>query len=169
MKLPSIVLCLLLLSSAPFVLAQRITSKRKDLEPPALQKALVETDSAANTSIAAVLTVTPEIPRGPLDLLRDYRDQMTFTAQKLSVELATISLAVRNGQITAAEAEYLIQQRSQLAAMQYEVFSALYDSLAFEVARTAAAAVASRTPSRSDSAVMVQIPWSRTPTAVPSD
>lgn len=65
---------------------------------------------------------------------------MTFTSQRLSAELAVISQAVRSGQITRVEAEYLIQQRSELAAMQYEVFSALHDSLAFEVAQKAVAA-----------------------------
>jgi hypothetical protein len=169
MKPPSNLLCLFLLASAPLALAQRVHSRGQDLEPPALQKALVETDNPANTTIAAIVAVAPEIPRGPLDLLRDYRDQMTLTAQTLSAELAAISVAVRNGRITRAEAEYLIQQRAQLAAMQYEVFSALYDSLAFEIAQATAAAARPRTPSQSDSTVVVQIPWSRTATQTPPD
>ena len=108
--------------------------------------------------MAGIVSVAPEIPRGPAEMLEEYRGKMTLTAQTLSSELEAISTALHNGQITRVQAEYLIQQRAQLAAMQYEVFSALYDALAFEVAQVAASAVRPQPALQSDSTVVVQLP-----------
>ena len=61
-----------------------------------------------------------------------------------------VSQAVRGGQITRVAAEYLIQQRFQLAAMQYEVFSALHETLAFEIDQTVAAQTQRKSTSDSE-------------------
>ena len=86
---------------------------------------------------------------------------MTSVSQTLDAELAVISQAVRSGQIRHADGEYLIQQRYQLALMQYEVFSALHDSLAYEIAQTPVAAPHSQTSCRSDAILVVPGPPSR--------
>jgi len=162
MKAQSILVSGLLLIILPLVLAQQAICSAKRTEQGAKQQVLSQTDSQADKSIAAILAVNPEIPRGPLEVLQDYRAQMTLISQNLAVELASISQAVRNGQITRVQAEYLIQQSYQLAVMQYAVFSALYDSLASEVAQ---ADIAVRPPScQSDSTMVVRAPSS---TSVP--
>jgi len=58
---------------------------------------------------------------------------MTLVSQKMSVELQSIERALRTGQITHDEAQYLIQQRYQVAMMQYEVFSALHEAVEQEI------------------------------------
>jgi len=158
MKVQSILVSVFLLATVPFALSQRIASGEKGIEPPKPQQVLVKTDSQADKTIADILAVTPDLPRGPLDVLQEYRDQMTSVSQALDAELAVISQAVRSGQIKRADGEYLIQQRYQLALMQYEVLSALHDSLAFEIAQTSVATAHSQTSCRSDAMLVVPGP-----------
>lgn len=158
MKVQSILVSVFLLVTVPFALSQRITSSEKGIEPPRPQQILVKTNSQAHETLADILAVTPDLPRGPLDVLQEYRDQMTSVSQTLDAELAVISQAVRSGQIKRADGEYLIQQRYQLALMQYEVFSALHDSLAYEIAQTPVAAPHSQTSCRSDAILVVPGP-----------
>jgi hypothetical protein len=58
-------------------------------------------------------------------------------AQRLSAELTSISQAHRANTITGDEAEYLIQNRYQVAMMQHDVLSALHDGLDEDIARAA--------------------------------
>ena len=72
-----------------------------------------------------------------------------------SADLIGIMQANRANQITRAEAEYLIQERYQVAMMQHEVLSALHDGLEHDLAQ-----IPTR-PGRfgsSDTAVVVQPP-----------
>jgi BarA-like signal transduction histidine kinase len=164
------VVCVFLLIIPSFALAQRVTPKTKRLQLLLRKAVLVETNAQASQTVADVLAVTPVIPRGPMEVLQNYRDQMSAVSQTLSMELVAISQAVRSGQIMRADAEYLIQQRSQLALMQYEVFSALHDILAAELAQRAAAAAHREASLSSESGVvLVAPPWSRTSTNTPDN
>jgi hypothetical protein len=87
--------------------------------------------------LASLLSINPQVPLGPEYVLQGYEKEMTLVSQKMSVELQSIELALRSGQITHDEAEYLIQQRYQVAMMQYEVFSALHDALEEEIQKVA--------------------------------
>ena len=62
---------------------------------------------------------------------------MAMIAQRLSAELTNISQAHRANQITRDQAEYLIQNRYQVAMMEHNVLSALYDGLEEDIARAA--------------------------------
>jgi hypothetical protein len=90
---------------------------------------------------------------GPVDVLKGYEDEMNFLAQSLSAELVRIAQANRTNQITRAEAEYLIQERYQVAMMQHEVLSALHESVQHDHDQ---AAKRLGSASQSDSAVVVQ-------------
>jgi hypothetical protein len=70
MKVQSILVSVFLLATVPFALSQRITSSEKGIEPPKPQQVLVKTNSQADKTIADILAVTPDLPRGPLDVLR---------------------------------------------------------------------------------------------------
>lgn len=158
MKVQSILVSAFLLAASSFVLGQRVTSGANRVEPPAPQQVLFKTNGQGDKTIADILAITPDIPRGPQELLQEYRDQLTLVSQALSVELAVISQAVNSGQIKRSDAEYLIQQRYELALMQYEVFTALHDNLEHEVARTADAAARPQRSCRPDAVVVVQGP-----------
>ena len=91
-------------------------------------------------------------PAGPSRRAQGIRRRNDLIAQRLSAELSSISQANRANQITRDEAEYLIQDRYQVAMMQREVLSALHDSLQHDLAQ------AEKQPDRdspSDTAVVV--------------
>ena len=115
----------------------------------------VTTASQSDEVIARLFVSQPAIPLGPVDVLRAYEDGMTLIAQRLSAELTSISQANRANQITRDEADYLIQDRYQVAMMQREVLSALHDSLQHDLAQ---AAKQPDRASQSDTAVVVQLP-----------
>jgi len=108
--------------------------------------------------VAEVVAITPEIPLGPLDVLKAYEQDMTLVAQKMSAEVASISQAQEANQITREQAEYLIQEKYEVAMMQFQILSALHDALGHDVAQSAAHA--KRLRSESDTAVVVQLPSS---------
>ena len=158
MKVQSILVSAFLLAASSFVLGQRVNSGANRVEPPAPSPVSLKTNGQGDKTIAGILAITPDIPRGPQELLQEYRGQLTLVSQALSAELAVISKAVQSGQIKRADAEYLIQRRYQLALMQYEVFTALHDSLEYEVVQTADAAVHLQRSCRPDAVVVVQGP-----------
>jgi hypothetical protein len=114
---------------------QTVWTKTK-FEPPRVESAVRGRTSDA--AILSVLAVKPEIPLGPSDVLKGYEQGMTAIAERVSAELASISQAVRLGYITRDQAEYLTQERYQLAVIQYQVLATLHDSLAHEMMQASA-------------------------------
>jgi hypothetical protein len=92
-------------------------------DAPALEK-LTAGVAADHAALSNILAVTPQTPRGPLDLLNEYEQEMTAISDGFSQELAQIIEAVRLGQIRASESEGLIWERYRIAMMQFQVFSA---------------------------------------------
>jgi len=159
MKTRSIVVAVSLLAVMPFAaLAQPASKTRKgvDIEPPRLEKILANTTSQPNGELAGVVSIQPEIPLGPVDALKAYEDEMILIAQRMSTELANISQAARANQITREQAEYLIQERYQVAMMQHQVLSALHDTLEHDVSQAAAVAEHHDKAAESDTAVVVE-------------
>jgi hypothetical protein len=136
----------------------RSVQKVVDVEPPPLEKILANTTGKPHGVLADVIAIKPEIPLGPLDVLKAYEHDMTLVAQKMSADVASISQAQEANQITREQAEYLIQERYEVAMMQFQTLSALHDALGHDVAQ--AAAQARRLGTESDTAVVVQLPSS---------
>jgi hypothetical protein len=122
-------------------------------EPPVLPAHAFAKTSESDQVIAALFAFQPAMPLGPVDMLRGYEDEMTLIAQSLSAELIRIAQANRTNQITRAEAEYLIQQRYQVAMMQHEVLAALHDSVQHDLDQ---AAKRLGSVSQSDTAVVAE-------------
>lgn len=93
--------------------------------------------SQTDDVIERLLAFQPAIPLGPVDVLKSYENAMVMIAERLSAELTSISQAHRANQITSDRAEYLIQNRYQVAMMQYDVLSALHDGLEEDIVRAA--------------------------------
>jgi hypothetical protein len=108
--------------------------------------------SQSDEIIARLFAFQPIIPLGPVDVLKGYEDEMTLIAQGLSADLLSITQANRTNQITRAEAEYLMQERYQVAMMQHEVLAALHDSLQHDLDQAAKRLGVSQ----SDTAAVVQ-------------
>jgi len=158
MKSRLIVVAVCLLALMPRVaVAQtpRATRAGAAAEPPALPLHGFANTSQPDEAISRVLAFQPAQPLGPADVLKGYEVGMTLIAQRLTADLISISQANRANQITREEAEYLIQDRYQVAMMQHDVLSALHDSLEHDLAQTA---TPTGRASQSDHVVVVQPP-----------
>jgi hypothetical protein len=159
MKSRSIVVAVSLLVGMSVAVAQtpRASTASAAVQPPLFQLRTVGNTSQTDGGIASLFAFRPALPLGPLDVLKGYEEGMALITQRLSTDLISISQADRANQITRDEAEYLIQERYQVAMMQHEVLSALHDSLEHDLAQ---AAKRSRRASQSDTAVAVPPPSS---------
>ena len=135
LKAPLLVSVTLLLFTVPLAFTQKATVNKRAVEPQ-IQEAIAQPGTQTNEVLSNLLAFAPEIPRGPVEILRQYEDQMTLISQTFTIEISLITEAVHQGQVSRPQADYLMQQRFQIAMMQYEVLNALHDSLAFEVSRT---------------------------------
>jgi hypothetical protein len=156
---------MLLLEILPFT-AMAQQARKADGEK-LVAPSLVFASAPADTKLlSAVLEVNPTLPLGPEYVLHGYESDMTLVGQRMSSELANIARAFHSGRITRAEAEYLIQENYQVALMQYEVFSALHDALAEDIARVAARAKIPPS-SGSDTAAVVYDPAAVSASRIP--
>lgn len=103
--------------------------------PPLFPRQAFANTRQTDEVIERLLAFQPAIPLGPVDVLKSYENEMAMIAQRLSVELTSISQAHRANKITGDQAEYLIQNRYQVAMMQHDVLSALHDGLDDDIAR----------------------------------
>ena len=76
------------------------------------------------------------MPLGPQDVLKSYEIAMSMVAEKASTDFSAILQAQQTNQIAREQAEYLLQQRYQLAMMQYQVLSALHDVVKHDIDET---------------------------------
>ncbi len=160
MKTRATIVAVFLLAVMPFGVAQPARAAEPiEVQPPAPGRILAIT-TLRDQVLANIVEVKPELPLGPLDVLKEYESEMTLIAQRMSSELANVTQAVQTNQITREHAEYLIQERYQVAMMQHQVLSALHDALAHDVTQAAAAAKHSGTAAASDTAVVVEPPSS---------
>ncbi len=164
MKVRSIVGAVLLLAVTVCSALAQMTRKNTDVEPPPLEKIVANAKSPADAQVAELIAIKPELPLGPTDVLKEYELGMTLIAQAMSAETASIARAQEANQITREQAEYLIQERYQVAMMQYQVLSALHETLEHDVVQEANRAKRGRGVWAPDTAVVVPFP-SSAPTA----
>ena len=151
---------ILFLGTLPFMAsAQQVRLKLSDAEfaAPSLEKVLGAAKFDAEV-LSALLAQKTEIPLGPDFVLAGYENNMTLVGQRMSSELASIAQALQSGRLSRVEAEYLIQQRYQVAMMQYEVFSALHDALEQDIAHATAEIKSYPSSAGTDTAVVVKPP-----------
>jgi hypothetical protein len=158
MKPRSIFVAVLCLAVMPCIAGAQTTRKGVDVEPPRVEKILANSTSQPNEVLADLVAIKPEIPLGPLDVLKEYERDMVLVTQRMSAEVGSISQAAQTNQITREQAEYLIGQRYQVAMMQFQILSALHDALGRDMAQDAALAKRSREVRDSDTAVVVEMP-----------
>jgi hypothetical protein len=164
MKMRSLVGALLSLAVMAGTALAQMARKNADVEPPPLEMVLASAKTPNNAQLADVMAIKPELPLGPSDVLKEYEQGMALIAQGMSADVVNISRAQEANQVTREQAEYLIQERYQIAMMQYQVLSALHDLLERDMAQEAARANRERGGAGQDTAVVVALP-SSTPTA----
>jgi hypothetical protein len=109
--------------------------KNKNIQPdaPRPESILVNTNMQSSPVLSDLIAIKPEIPLGPQDVLKSYELAMSLVADKTSSDFSVIVQAQQTNQITREQAEYLLQQRYQMAMMQYQVLSALHDVLKHDI------------------------------------
>ena len=153
MKMRSLVGALLSLAVMAGTAFAQMARKGADVEPPPLEKILASAKIPDNAQLAELMAIEPELPLGPIDVLKEYEQGMALIAQGMAADLVKISRAQEANQVTREEAEYLIGERYQTAMMQYQVLGALHDALERDVAQEATRAKPAR-----DTAVVVVLP-----------
>jgi hypothetical protein len=109
--------------------------KKKNIQPdaPRPESFLAGASMQSNSVLSALVAIKPEMPLGPQDVLKSYEIAMSLVADKTSADFSAIVQAQQTNQITREQAEYLLQQRYQMAMMQYQVLSALHDVLKHDI------------------------------------
>ena len=106
------------------------------------------------------MALKPEMPLGPQDVLKSYEVAMSIVADKTSADFSGIVQAQQANQITREQAEYLLQQRYQVAMMQYQVLSALHDVLKHDIDQATLQSKRSLKAAGSDEVLVVPLPIS---------
>src|SRR5882757_4782742 len=159
MKSPLSSIAILALSfiAGPQTFAAAVKQIDADMPAPEVQKYFPTPET--NEALAEMLNVTPQLPRGPNEVLENYEVEMTKIASRMSNELGQIRQAIANGQLSREQGESLARERYQVAMMQYQLFSAWHAIL--EQAVTQASAPQPKDdPSSPDQAVVVALPFS---------
>jgi hypothetical protein len=160
MKMRSLVGALLSLAVMAGTALSQMARKGPDVEAPPLEKVLAGSKTPNDAQLAELMAIKPELPLGPIDVLKEYEHGMVLIAQGMSADLVNISRAQEANQVTREQAEYLIGERYQIAMMQYQVLSALHDALERDVAQEATRAKRARGSAGPDTAVVVGMPSS---------
>ena len=134
--------------------------KKKNIQPDAPRpQSILGGTSMQSSAVLSDLIAKPQMPLGPQDVLKSYEVAMSLVADKTSADFSVIVQAQRTNQITREQAEYLLQQRYQMAMMQYQVLSALHDVLKHDIDEaTGQQARQSMKATSSDTVLMVPFP-----------
>jgi hypothetical protein len=138
MKTRQILIAILILATMWHTAAAQPKKKNIQAEAPPVESILVGTSLQSNPVRSDLIALKPEMPLGPQDVLKSYEIAMSMVADKTSADFSVIVQAQQANQITREQAEYLLQQRYQMAMMQYQVLCALHDVLKHEVDEAAA-------------------------------
>jgi len=107
--------------------------KKKNIKARAPRAESILAVTQSNPVPHDLIALKPEMPLGPQDVLKSYEIAMSMVADKTSADFSGIVQAQRASQINREQAEYLLQQRYQIAMMQYQVLSALHDVLKHDI------------------------------------
>lgn len=161
MKSRQIFIAILILATMWHTAAAQPKRKKAQVEAPPLERVLAGTDYAqSNTVLSDLIAVKPEMPLGPQDVLKSYEIAMSLVADKTSTDFSVIVQAQQANQITREQAEYLLQQRYQMAMMQYQVLSALHDVLKHDIDEANQEARRTLKAANSNTVLVVPLPGS---------
>lgn len=105
------------------------------------------------------------VPRGPMDILKDYENQMVAVSNWLAGQLGQIAQAVDNEKLTREQAEYFSGERYQAAMMQFQFLRTEHAILEHDIAANSAApkdpaAAENSAPTENGQAVVLALPFS---------
>ncbi len=133
MKFRQILLAIVILGTLWHTAAAQPKKKNTQLNAPRPEIVLGGANMQPNPVLSDLIAVKPEMPLGPKDVLKSYEIAMSLIADKTSADFSVIVQAQQANQISREQAEYLLQQRYQMAMMQYHVLGALHDVLKHDI------------------------------------
>jgi len=133
MKTRQILVTTLILATMWHTAAAQPKKKNVQTDAPRPESILAGTSMQSSPALSDLIAIKPEMPLGPQDVLKSYEIGMSLVADKTSADFSVIVQAQQTNQITREQAEYLLQQRYQMAMMQYQVLSALHDVLKHDI------------------------------------
>jgi hypothetical protein len=158
MKLRAFLLALAIFGSVSHAAAAQPKKTATQVDAPSLDSFLANTSIQPNPVIADLIAPKPEMPLGPQDVLKAYEIAMSLLSDKTSADFSQIVQAQQANQITRGRAEYLLQQRYQVAMIQYQVLSALHDVLLHDIEEATRKAMDSVNTARSNTVLVVPLP-----------
>jgi len=158
MKFRQILIAIVTLSTLWNTAAAQPKKKNVQTDAPRLDSILAGTNMQSNPVLSDLIAIKPEMPLGPQDVLKSYEIAMSAVADKTSADFSVIVQAQQTNQITREQAEYLLQQRYQMAMMQYQVLSALHDVLKHDIEEAGQQARQSLKATSADTVLVVPLP-----------
>jgi len=158
MKFRQILIAIVTLSTLWNTAAAQPKKKNVQTDAPRLDRILAGTNMQSNPVLSDLIAIKPEMPLGPQDVLKSYEIAMSAVADKTSADFSVIVQAQQSNQITREQAEYLLQQRYQMAMMQYQVLSALHDVLKHDIEEAGQQARQSLKATSADTVLVVPLP-----------
>ena len=134
--------------------------KKIEVDAPRPESILAGTSMQSSPVLPDLIALKPEMPLGPQDVLKSYEIAMGMVADKTSADFSVIVQAQQTNQITREQAEYLLQQRYQIAVMQYQVLSALHEVLKHDIDEANQEARRTLKAANSDTVLVVPLPGS---------
>jgi arsenate reductase-like glutaredoxin family protein len=126
-----------------------------DVQPPE-----VNIMPGANQLPTTILAVSPIMPRGPKDLIEGYEGEMQVVSGRFANELASISHAADENQMSGQQAEEISKERFQVAMMQFQLLVALRANLEREIDRAEQTAQRESRPTQENVSAVVELPFS---------
>jgi len=160
MKSRQVLIAIIMLATLWHTAAAQPKKAKTSADAPPLESILPDTSVQSNPVLSDLTAVKPQMPLSPQDILRSYEIAMGMVADKASADISVIVQAQQTNQITREQAEYLLQQRYQVAMMQYQVLSALHDVLKHELDEASQQGMSSLKTSSSDAVLVVPPPGS---------
>jgi len=133
MKSRHILIAIVILGTLWHTAVAQPKKKNIQVDAPSLESIPADSSMQSNPVVSEWIAFKPEMPLGPQDVLKSYEIAMSLVADRTSSDFAVIVQAQHANQITREHAEYLLQQRYQVAMMQYQVLSALHDVLKHDI------------------------------------
>lgn len=151
----SFIVLLFSIAAIPGSLLAKEKTPDSDAQPPE-----VNITPSANQLPEIILAVSPIIPRGPKDLIEGYEGEMQVVSGRFANELASISHAADENQMSRQQAEEISKERFQVAMMQFQLLIALRANLEREIDRAEQTAQRDSRPSQEDVSAVVELPFS---------
>jgi hypothetical protein len=133
MKVRQIVVLVVIIASVWQTAAAQPKKKKVEVDAPPPDSILVTASMQSNAVLSDLTAPKPRMPLGPQDVLKSYEIAMSMLSDKTSRDFSVIVQAQQTNQINPEQAEYLLQERYEIAMMQYQVLSALHDVLQHDI------------------------------------